>query len=92
MDIDLLETCQPYNWSFLCTRYVLCIEIIFIGHFREIYHNNIFVLQPKAFHNHCFQFLLGLRIVPRETENNGYAKRRKRGGGGGGTKRLLWYF
>ena len=22
-------------------------------------------------HNHCFQFLLGLRIVPRETENNG---------------------
>ena len=28
--------------------------------------------------------LLGLRIVPRETENNGYTKRRKRGGGGGG--------
>ena len=28
----------------------------------------------KNLHNHCFQFLLGLRIVPRETENNSYAK------------------
>ena len=44
-------------------------------------YNNSFVQQPRAFHNHCFQFVLGLRIVPRETENNGYAKRRKRGGG-----------
>ena len=25
-------------------------------------------------HNHCFQFLLGLRILPREIENNGYAQ------------------
>ena len=39
---------------------------------------------PQNLHNHCFQFLLGLRIVSRETENNGYAKL---GGGGGGTKR-----
>ena len=24
-------------------------------------------------HNHCFQFLLGIAVVPREIEDNGYA-------------------
>ena len=23
-------------------------------------------------HNHCFQFLLGITVVPREIEDNGY--------------------
>ena len=41
MDSNVLETCQAS--SFLCIRYVLFIEIIFIRHFRKIYHNNIFV-------------------------------------------------
>ena len=27
----------------------------------------------KILHNHCFEFPLGLRIIPRETENNNYA-------------------
>ena len=39
--------------------------------------------------------LLGLRIVPRETENNGYAKSFFWGGGGverGREERLSWYF
>ena len=45
---------------------------------------------PKNLHNHCFQFLLGLRIVPRETENNGYAKLWR--GRGGGDKKIIMVF
>ena len=29
---------------------------------------------PLFTHNHCFQFLLGITVVPREIEDNGYAK------------------
>ena len=28
---------------------------------------------PQILHNHCFQFLLGNTVVPREIEDNGYA-------------------
>ena len=35
----------------------------------------------KILHKLCFSFLLGIIAVPRETENNTYAKF---GGGGGG--------
>ena len=35
---------------------------------------------PQILHNHCFQFLLGITVVPREIQENGYAKF---GGGGG---------
>ena len=28
----------------------------------------------KKIHNHCFQFLLGITVVRREIEDNGYAK------------------
>ena len=31
-------------------------------------------LHPQIFHNHCFQFLLGITVVPREIEGKGYAK------------------
>ena len=31
-------------------------------------------LHPKIIHNHCFQFLLGITVVPREIEGKGYAK------------------
>ena len=34
----------------------------------------LFVCQPKILHKHCFQFLLGVKMAPRETENNSYAK------------------
>ena len=34
----------------------------------------LFVCRPKILHKHCLQFLLGFKMVPRETENNVYAK------------------
>ena len=34
----------------------------------------LFVCHPKIWHKHCFQFLLGVKVAPRETENNAYAK------------------
>ena len=44
----------------------------------SIYHfhidHNAHCLPPKILHNHCFQFLLGITVVPREIEDNGYAK------------------
>ena len=34
----------------------------------------LFVCHPKILHKHCLQFLLGVRMTPRETENKAYAK------------------
>ena len=31
-------------------------------------------LPPKILHSHCFQFLQGITVVPREIEDNGYVK------------------
>ena len=45
----------------------------------------LFVCHPKILHKHCLQFLLGVKMVPRETENNAYAKF------WGDKKRVLWY-
>ena len=39
---------------------------------------------PQILHNLCFSFLLGITAVPRESENNAYAKFCFAGGGGGG--------
>ena len=36
-------------------------------------------------HKHCLQFLLGVKMAPRETENNAYAKF------WGDKQRALWY-
>ena len=33
-----------------------------------------FVCHPNILHKHCLQFLLGVKMAPRETENNAYAK------------------
>jgi len=43
-----------------------------IGLFRK-YHNTL-CLAPQILHKHCFQFLLGLSMVPRENKNNAYAR------------------
>ena len=43
-----------------------------ISHFRRSH--NTLCLSPQILHKHCFQFLLGLTMVPRENKNNAYAK------------------
>ena len=43
-----------------------------IGHFGK-YHNTL-RLSPQILHKHCFQFLLGLTMVPIENKNNAYVK------------------
>ena len=44
-----------------------------------------FVCHPKILHKHCFQFLLGPFYLPRETEDNAYAKL------WGDNQKALWY-
>ena len=43
-----------------------------MGHFQK-YHNTL-CLPSKILHKHCFQFLMGPTMVPRENKNNAYAK------------------
>ena len=44
-----------------------------------------FVYHPKILHKHWLQFLLGVKMAPKETENNAYAKF------WGDKRRALWY-
>ena len=44
-----------------------------------------FVCHPKILHRHCLQFLLGVKMAPRETEDNAYAKFRS------DQQTVLWY-
>ena len=34
----------------------------------------LFVCHSKILHEHCLQFLLGVKMAPRETVHNAYAK------------------
>ena len=45
----------------------------------------LFVWHPKILHKHCLQFLLGVKMAPRETENNAYSNF------WGDKQRALWY-
>ena len=45
----------------------------------------LFVNHPKILLKHFLQFLFGVKIPPRETENNAYAKY------WGDKQRALWY-
>ena len=45
----------------------------------------LFVCHPKILHKHCLQFLLGVKMVPRETENIFGVKNKEHHG-------MLWYF
>ena len=45
----------------------------------------LYVCHPKILHKHCLQFLFPVKMAPRETENNAYAKF------GGNKQRALWY-
>ena len=44
-----------------------------------------FVCHPKILHKHRLPFLLGVKMAPRESENNVYAKF------WGDKQRALWY-
>ena len=44
-----------------------------------------FVCHPKILRRHCLQFLLGVKMARRETENNAYAKF------WGDKRKTLWY-
>ena len=48
------------------------------------------VFPLRILHNHCFQILQGITVVPREIESNGYAKFFFRGGGGGGLNKVQY--
>ena len=45
----------------------------------------LFFCHPKILRKHCLQFLLVVKMAPREIENNAYAKF------WGDKKRALWY-
>ena len=45
----------------------------------------LYVYHPKMLRKHCLQFLLGVKIAPKETENNAHAKF------WGDKQRTLWY-
>ena len=45
----------------------------------------LFVCHPTILYKHCLQFLLGVKVAPRETENNAYAKL------WGDKQRALWH-
>ena len=41
---------------------------------KTITYHNALCLSPKILHKHFLQFLLGIKMAPRETENNAYAQ------------------
>ena len=52
---------------------------------NTITYHNALCLSPKILYTHCFQFLLGVKMSPRENENNAYANF------WGDNERALWY-
>ena len=57
------------DWYSLVDLSQIC---ILIHHFHIDHHASC--LPPKVLHNHRFQFLLGITVVPREYKENSYAK------------------
>ena len=45
----------------------------------------LFICHPEILHKHCRQYLLGVKMAPRESEDNAYAKF------WGDKQRTLWY-
>ena len=52
---------------------------------NTITYHNALCGHSKILHKHCLKFLLGVKMAPRETENNAYAKF------WGDKQRALWY-
>ena len=61
--------------------------LVAIDHYRtKTYHTIIlFVGLSKILHKHCLHFLFGVKMAPRETKNNAYAKFWS------DQQRVLWY-
>ena len=74
-----VSPCFAYIYVFVPFFLVLCCLLFFVTHHFHIDHNAS-CLPSKILHNHCLQFLLGITVVPREIEDNGYAKFWGRGG------------
>ena len=49
---------------------------------------NALCLPLKILHNYCFQFLLGITVIPRKIQDNVYAKDWGGGRGGGGVSKV----
>ena len=64
--------CTSYKSLKYINRLVAMAWIASIRHLH-ISHNAPY-LPPKILHNLCFSFLVGITVVPREIENNAYAK------------------
>ena len=47
--------------------------------------HNALCFSPQSLHKQCLQFLLGVKMAPRETENNAYSNCR------GDKQKALWY-
>ena len=61
---ETLELGCPSNSLILRKLYISC------NHYFHIDHNAP-CLPPKILHNHCFQILEGITVVPKEIVNNG---------------------
>ena len=70
-------------WRRRCRCHPPCLSFL-IGYFGK-YHNTL-CLSLQILHKHCFQFLWGFTMVPRENKNNAYVKF------WGHKQRVLWYF
>ena len=59
---------------------IISLSLLFSGQSQTLFgiglsqrYHNILCCPSKILHKHCFQFLLGLTIAPREIEINAYA-------------------
>ena len=74
-----LRLFSGFSWEsilflkFACVNMVMQIQVQ-IDHSRNTITYQLFVCHSKILHKHCLQFLLGVKMAPRETENNVYAK------------------
>ena len=62
-----------WQWFARCFDFGFFILIVIV-HTPVAHSHNAPYLPPKILHNLCFSFLLGITAVPREIENNAYAK------------------
>ena len=77
-----LDFWRMFDEKVPCERLLLKFRAILIWDNRSIqlttqeniitYHNAL-CFSPKILHKHCLQFLLGVKMAPRETENNAYS-------------------